>query len=47
MILERMERGEIVAEHLATHVTPLGDGPRGYQMFKDKEDGNIRSVFRP
>jgi threonine dehydrogenase-like Zn-dependent dehydrogenase len=47
MILERMERGEIVAEHLATHVMSLDEGPKGYQMFKDKEDNNLRSVFRP
>jgi len=25
----------------------LDDGPKGYRMFKQKEDGNIRSVFRP
>jgi threonine dehydrogenase-like Zn-dependent dehydrogenase len=47
MLLERMERGELVTEYLATHVMPLDDGPRGYAMFKDKQDGNLRSVFRP
>ncbi|WBQ08362.1 zinc-dependent alcohol dehydrogenase [Kribbella sp. CA-293567] len=47
MLLERMARGELVTEHLATHTMPLTDGPKGYQMFKDKTDGNIRSVFLP
>jgi threonine dehydrogenase-like Zn-dependent dehydrogenase len=47
MLLERMERGEIVTEHFATHTMPLSEGPRGYRMFKEKEDGNIRSVFLP
>ena len=47
MLLERMERGELVTEYLATHVMPLEDGPKGYAMFKDKQDGNLRSVFRP
>jgi threonine dehydrogenase-like Zn-dependent dehydrogenase len=47
MILDRMAKGEIVTEHLATHVLPLADGPRGYELFKDKEDGCVRSVFRP
>jgi threonine dehydrogenase-like Zn-dependent dehydrogenase len=47
MLLERMERGEIVTEHLATHTMPLSEGPRGYELFKDKKDGNIRSVFLP
>ena len=36
-----------LAEHLATHVMPLDDGPKGYRMFKDKEDGCVRAVFRP
>lgn len=38
-ILDRMAKGEITAEHLATHIMPLSDGPRGYSMFKDKTDG--------
>ncbi|MFS0700659.1 zinc-dependent alcohol dehydrogenase [Cellulomonas sp. 179-A 4D5 NHS] len=47
MLLERMERGELVTEHLATHVMPLDDGPRGYELFKKKQDGCVRSVFVP
>jgi threonine dehydrogenase-like Zn-dependent dehydrogenase len=47
MILERMTRDEIVTEHLATHVLPLAEGPRGYDLFKNKKDGNVRSVFVP
>src|SRR5256885_4619736 len=47
MLLERMERGELVTEHLATHTMPLADGPEGYRMFKQKLDGCVRSVFLP
>jgi threonine dehydrogenase-like Zn-dependent dehydrogenase len=47
MLLERMERGELVTEHLATHVMSLDDGPRGYRMFKEKLDGCVRTVFQP
>jgi threonine dehydrogenase-like Zn-dependent dehydrogenase len=47
MLLERMERGELVTEHLATHVMPLDDAPRGYEMFKKKQDGCVRAVFVP
>src|SRR3954449_8404013 len=47
MLLERMERGELVTEHLATHTMPLSEGPQGYTMFKEKSDENIRSVFLP
>jgi len=46
-ILEHMERGELVTEHLATHVMPLSEGPRGYEMFKAKTDGCVRAVFTP
>ncbi|WP_222268437.1 zinc-dependent alcohol dehydrogenase [Modestobacter marinus] len=46
-ILEHMARGELVTEHLATHVLPLDEAPRGYQMFKDKADGCVRAVFTP
>ncbi len=47
MILERIAAGEISTEHLATHVMPLSEGPRGYEMFKHKEDGCVRAVFEP
>jgi threonine dehydrogenase-like Zn-dependent dehydrogenase len=46
-ILEHMARGELVTEHLATHVMPLEQAARGYQLFKDKEDGCVRAVFEP
>jgi threonine dehydrogenase-like Zn-dependent dehydrogenase len=46
-ILDRMARGEVTTAHLATHVMPLEQGPQGYRMFKDKEDGCVRAVFRP
>lgn len=47
MLLARMARGELVTEHLATHVLPLDEGPRGYEMFKDKLDDCVRVVFTP
>jgi hypothetical protein len=28
-------------------VLPLDDGPRAYQMFKDKEDNCVRAVLLP
>jgi len=47
MLLDRMERGELVTEHIATHVLPLDEAPTGYQLFKDKQDDCVRSVFIP
>ena len=47
MLLERMAAGEISAGHLTTHPMPLEDAARGYQLFKEKEDGCVRAVFHP
>jgi threonine dehydrogenase-like Zn-dependent dehydrogenase len=46
-ILDLMARGEVTTSHLATHVMPLSEGPTGYRMFKNKEDGCVRAVFQP
>lgn len=46
-ILRHIAEGELSTEHLATHVMPLDQGPRGYQMFKEKQDGCVRAVFDP
>ncbi|MGW4114636.1 hypothetical protein ACWEFJ_27495 [Actinosynnema sp. NPDC004786] len=47
MLLDRIAAGEITTAHLATHVMPLDDAPRGYELLKTKEDGCTRAVFRP
>jgi threonine dehydrogenase-like Zn-dependent dehydrogenase len=47
MLLDRMAKGELVTEHLATHVLPLDRAPEGYRMFKEKEDDCVRAVFLP
>jgi threonine dehydrogenase-like Zn-dependent dehydrogenase len=47
MLLERMARGELVTEHLATHTMSLDQAPEGYRLFKDKLDGCVRAVFTP
>lgn len=47
MILDRIAAGEINTEHLATHLLPLEDGPHGYRIFKNKQDGCVRAVFQP
>jgi threonine dehydrogenase-like Zn-dependent dehydrogenase len=47
MLLERMAAGELRTAHLMTHPMALDDGPRGYTMFKEKEDGCVRAVLQP
>jgi threonine dehydrogenase-like Zn-dependent dehydrogenase len=47
MLLDRIAAGDLDTRHLATHVMPLDEGPRGYELFKTKEDGCVRAVFTP
>jgi threonine dehydrogenase-like Zn-dependent dehydrogenase len=47
MLLERMARGELKTAHLMTHLLPLDEGARGYDLFKNKKDGCVRAVFQP
>jgi len=47
MLLDRMAAGEIPTAHLTTHPMSLEDAPRGYEMFKEKDDGCVRAVFHP
>ncbi|AKJ28696.1 zinc-dependent alcohol dehydrogenase [Caldimonas brevitalea] len=46
-LLQHAQRGELDASFLATHLYPLDEGPRAYEMFKKKEDGMVRAVFQP
>ena len=34
-------------DDLVTHVLPLEEGPRGYELFQKKEDGVIKIVLQP
>ncbi|MBM7112007.1 zinc-dependent alcohol dehydrogenase [Archangium primigenium] len=46
-LLEHVRRGELDASYLATHRMSLEEAPRGYELFKKKEEGCIRAVFTP
>jgi threonine dehydrogenase-like Zn-dependent dehydrogenase len=46
-LLEHAVRGELDPSYLMTHRFSLEDAPRGYEMFKKKEDGCVRVVFTP
>jgi threonine dehydrogenase-like Zn-dependent dehydrogenase len=46
-LLEMVQRGELDTACLATHHFSLEASPRAYAMFKAKEDGIMRAVFRP
>jgi len=46
-LLDYAANGQLDPSYLATHRMPLEDAPRGYAMFKHKEDGCVRAVFAP
>ncbi len=46
-MMEHVQAGELDPSLLLTHDMSLEDAPRGYEMFKKKEDGCLRAVFRP
>jgi threonine dehydrogenase-like Zn-dependent dehydrogenase len=46
-LLGRIERGEIDPTRIITHRLPLEEAPRGYEIFKNKEDNCEKVVLTP
>jgi threonine dehydrogenase-like Zn-dependent dehydrogenase len=46
-LLERVEKGEIDPSFVITHRLALDETPRGYEMFKNKEDNCEKVVLTP
>jgi threonine dehydrogenase-like Zn-dependent dehydrogenase len=46
-LLDHASKGELDTRFLATHTFSLENSPRGYDIFKHKQDGIRRAVFRP
>jgi len=46
-MFEHLQRGDLDTSFLITHRMSLEESPRGYQLFKDKEEGCLRAVFAP
>ena len=46
-LMSRIQRGEIDPSFVITHRMTLDDAPRGYAMFRDKEDECVKVVMRP
>jgi len=42
-----IKRGEMDPPHLLTHPMPPEQGPRGYDLFKNKKEGCVRAVLKP
>jgi threonine dehydrogenase-like Zn-dependent dehydrogenase len=46
-LLERVQNGEIDPSFIITHTLPLDEAPRGYELFKNKEDDCLKVVLKP
>jgi len=46
-LLERIEKGEIDPTFVVTHQFKLEDAPKGYELFKHKQDECIKVVLKP
>ena len=46
-MLEHVQAGDLDPSFLVTHRMSLEQAPRGYEMFKKKEDGCLRVAFKP
>ncbi|MEX5218839.1 MAG: glutathione-dependent formaldehyde dehydrogenase [Nitrospira sp.] len=46
-LLDRIQKHEIDPSFIITHRLQLDDAPRGYELFKHKQDGCIKIVLQP
>ena len=46
-MLDHVLKGELDPSFLVTHRMSLEEAPKGYELFKDKQDGCMRAVFAP
>ena len=46
-MIQHVVDGELDPSFMATHTMPLSESPRGYELFKEKQDGCVRAVFVP
>jgi threonine dehydrogenase-like Zn-dependent dehydrogenase len=46
-LLDRILNGEIDPTFIITHKIPLSQAPRGYDMFKNKQDDCLKVVLKP
>ncbi len=47
LLLERIQNGEIDPSFVITHRLNIADAPKGYEIFKKKEDNCIKVVLKP
>lgn len=46
-LLPLVQSGALKPSIVITHVLPLDQGPKGYELFNDKKDNCVKVVLRP
>lgn len=46
-LVPKVANGELKPSMVVTHVLPLEEAPRGFQIFNDKQDNCVKVVLRP
>jgi threonine dehydrogenase-like Zn-dependent dehydrogenase len=46
-LMQRMRDGKIDPSFVVTHEIPLGEAPKGYEVFEQKRDGAIKVLLHP
>jgi threonine dehydrogenase-like Zn-dependent dehydrogenase len=46
-LLERIQNGDIDPTFIITHTMSLDDAPRGYELFKHKQDDCLKVILKP
>jgi threonine dehydrogenase-like Zn-dependent dehydrogenase len=46
-LLDRVAKGDIDPSFVVTHTMPLAEAPKGYEIFRDKQDECVKIVLKP
>ena len=46
-LLEHIRLGDLDPVRIITHQLPLDEAPRGYEIFKNKQDACVKVVLKP
>jgi threonine dehydrogenase-like Zn-dependent dehydrogenase len=46
-LIELIEGGRLDPSPIASHVLPLAEAPRGYELMADREDGALKVLLKP
>jgi alcohol dehydrogenase len=46
-LMQLVQTGKVTLNDIITHTLPLSEAPRGYEIFKNKQDNCLKVVLKP